>query len=117
MNKSNKVTVVFESLNDFKKFLDNPKSVKLGQITVDSTGIPEPKRSSSEVVFRALKELNGGLSPVAARRIAFHALDLSGLRKTKRNINNVYANLSTLVKKGSIVRMQKGVYMLPSTLQ
>lgn len=113
-----KVTVVFDSLDDFKKFLENPKSVKLGQINIaqsePSEDAPTSTRFGKPVVLKALAEMGPRGSVHLPRKVAFAALKVSGLRKTKRNINNVYSALSRMVKSGEVLRMATGGYFLPT---
>jgi len=110
-----KVTVVFDSLDDFKKFLDNPKSVKFGQIVMEPTLPPEVAPSSTRfgkpVVLKALSEMGPKGTVHLPRKVAFAALKVAGLRKTKRNINNVYSALSRMVKTGELLRGEGGYYI------
>ena len=109
-----KVTVVFDSLDDFKKFLDNPKSVKVGQISMSPEVKSETSKTAVGSTLQALRELNNGHAHVNARRIVFHTLRLQGRRKTKRNIKSVYSALSYLVDRGTISRSQRGMYTVAS---
>lgn len=117
---SDKVTITFDSFEDFKRFLLDPPSVRLEQIALGgSTHYSEPKKESAplqrvtpqEHVFLTLRRWvseKGKAMPV--KKLAAQACRAMGMRATERSIASVLWHVHQLTAKKQIHRVTRGYY-------
>jgi hypothetical protein len=122
-----KVTITFDSFEDFKRFLENPPRIRLNQIAVEQTAhyseVPKPSpvvpaaqpqfATIQEAIVATLSSSREG-RPMTIAKLAAKALVARGMRRTKRNLHNVRWHVGQMTGRGELTRLQRGVYTLPS---